>query len=160
MIFVTVGTQAPFERFVKAMDEIAGKIEEPVVAQVFDENYKSKNMETYAFISPEKFSKLLLEARLIVSHAGTGTILSALENKIPIIVMPRLASLGEHRNEHQTATVRKFLELGYVYSANNLDELEKLIINDKTISLHQLGKYASTELTESLHDFFISNAPE
>lgn len=52
----------------------------------------------------DEFDKLCHDARLIVAHAGMGTIISAMTKGKPIIVFPRIAALGEHRNEHQLAT--------------------------------------------------------
>ena len=54
---------------------------------------------------------------MIYAHAGMGTILSALKQDKPIIIVPRLASLKEHRNDHQIATAMRMDELGYVYVA-------------------------------------------
>lgn len=45
-------------------------------------------------------------AQVIVSHAGMGSLLTALRHRRPILIMPRKASLGEHRNDHQMATAR------------------------------------------------------
>ncbi len=53
-------------------------------------------------------------ATAIVAHAGMGTILTALEMGKPLLVMPRRAALGEHRNDHQLATASRFAELGRV----------------------------------------------
>ena len=46
-------------------------------------------------------------AAAIVAHAGMGTILTALETGKRLLVMPRRAALGEHRNDHQLATVSR-----------------------------------------------------
>ena len=44
----------------------------------------------------------------MVAHCGMGSILSALSHGKPIVVMPRSAAKGEHRNEHQFATAQRF----------------------------------------------------
>ena len=49
------------------------------------------------------FSRLRQASR-IVSHAGIGTVLKAKEYRKPIILFPRRAATGEHRNDHQMAT--------------------------------------------------------
>jgi UDP-N-acetylglucosamine transferase subunit ALG13 len=71
------------------------------------------------------------EATAIVAHAGIGSVLAALELGKPILVLPRRASLGEHRNDHQMATARALAALGKVRVAlaetdleAHLDELE------------------------------------
>ena len=35
MIFCTIGTQAPFDRFVRIVDEVAVHLNEEVIAQVY-----------------------------------------------------------------------------------------------------------------------------
>ena len=104
MIFVTIGTQTPFDRLIKIIDNIALEINEPIIAQVYNSQYKAQNIQTIDFLSPKEFNDLFEKARLIISHAGMGTIITALLKCKPIIIYPRLASLGEHRNDHQIYT--------------------------------------------------------
>lgn len=60
------------------------------------------------------------------------------------------AALGERRNEHQLATAQKMKELGYVYVANNKEELENLLLNKDLKPLHDLGDFASQSLIDEL----------
>lgn len=150
MIFCTVGTQAPFDRFLKIIDEIAADLDEKIVAQAYKSQYEAKHIEVVDFLPPDKFQELFSSARMIVAHAGMGTIISAMTQQKPIIVFPRIAKLGEHRNEHQLATAEKMKELGYVYVANDADELKALLTNPNLKSLHKLGDYASKSLIDEL----------
>lgn len=150
MIFCTIGTQAPFDRFVKIVDEVAAHLDEEVIAQVYKSEYQAKNIKTIDFLPPDEFNKLFNQARLIVAHAGMGTIISAMRQHKPIIIFPRIAALGEHRNEHQLATARKMKELGYVYVANNAEELKELLIKPDLKPLHELGDFASQSLINEL----------
>lgn len=157
MIFITIGTQEPFDRLIKAMDEVAGAFpEKEFIAQVSNTAYKVKNLETHEFLDPTQFNKLFNEAELIVSHAGMGTIISALTGKKPIIVVPRLIEFGEHRNEHQLATSRKMEELGYVRVAHDMDSLKKEVTNllnsGELKPLRNIRPHASKELLKSLRD--------
>lgn len=153
MIFVTVGTQAPFDRFIRAVDEIALQIEEPIIAQVYKNSYQPKNIQIVDFLDPDEFNNLFDKARLIVSHAGMGTIISALMKKKPIIIFPRLASLGEHRNEHQIATAMKINELGYAYVAYDAKQLEKWMFCVDLKILYELNGTASKSLIDSIAQF-------
>lgn len=150
MIFCTIGTQAPFDRFLKIVDEVAADLDEEVIAQVYKSNYDAKNIKTINFLPPDEFQKLFSSARMIVAHAGMGTIISAMQQQKPIIVFPRIAKLGEHRNEHQLATAEKMKELGYVYVANDAEELNTLLTNPNLKPLHKLGDYASQSLIDEL----------
>lgn len=153
MIFVTIGTQAPFDRLICAVDEIAASLDEPVIAQVYKSSYQPKYIKTVDFLAPGEFNKLFEEARIIVAHAGMGTIISALIKKKPIIVFPRLASWGEHRNEHQMATAMKMNELGYVYVAYDSRQLSRWMLNKELKPLYELGTTISERLVRSLIQF-------
>ena len=107
MIIVTVGMQLGFDRLIAAMDALAPDLAMPVIAQTGKGSYAPRNMEARAKISPAEFEALVSQARLIVSHAGIGTVLTAARCRKPIVLMPRRADLGEHRNDHQLATVAK-----------------------------------------------------
>ena len=150
MIFCTIGTQAPFDRFVKIVDEVAAHLDEEVIAQVYKSEYTAKHIRTTDFLPPDEFNELFGKARLIVAHAGMGTIISAMRRHKPIIIFPRIAALGEHRNEHQLATAQKMKELGYVYVANNAEELKELLIRPDLKPLHELGDSASQSLIDEL----------
>src|SRR5690349_1997526 len=111
MIFVTTGTQAPFNRLIRAMEEIAGELlDEEVIAQAFGVDFIARNMKIVEFLTPEEYKGIFNNARLIISHAGMGTIISALKERKKIIIVPRIAAFGEHRNEHQMATANKIAE--------------------------------------------------
>ncbi|MEM7731337.1 MAG: glycosyltransferase [Pseudomonadota bacterium] len=108
MIFLTVGTQLPFPRLVRAVDDWAGQHpEREVVAQLGDK-VSSGHMTCHRVLPPEAFRAFCVQADLIVSHAGTGSFLMAHQVDRPLLVMPRRAALGEHRNDHQMATAAHF----------------------------------------------------
>ena len=153
MIFVTIGTQAPFDRFIKIIDEVAPQINEEIIAQVYKCGFTPKNIKTVDFLAPDEFNNLFDKADLIISHAGMGTILSALQKHKPIIIFPRIAALGEHRNEHQLATAEKFKELGSVYVAMNEQKLKELMLRKDLVPLHEIGAEASESLIQSLEEF-------
>ena len=153
MIFVTIGTQAPFDRFIRIVDEVAPQLGEEIIAQVHQLGFEAQHIKTVNFLAPDEFNELFEKARLIVSHAGMGTILSALQQKKPIIIFPRIAALGEHRNEHQLATAKKFKELGSVYVAMNEEELKALLLRKDLKPLAEIGEYASQSLIDSIEKF-------
>ena len=152
MIFATIGTQAPFDRFVKMLDEVCEGMNEEVVCQTIGCTYDGKNIRSIGFVAPDEFNKIFSEARLIIAHAGMGTILSALKQQKPLIVVPRLASLGEHRNDHQMATAMRMHELGYVNVAYDKAQLKDLLSSDlKPMKI--IGDSASESLVNSIAEF-------
>jgi len=136
MIFVTAGAQLPFDRFIKAVDEIACITNEKFVVQAFSGNYLPENFKLVEFFAPDEFNKIIQEAKLIVSHAGIGSILSAIDYEKPIIIFPRLGSLKETRNDHQMATAMAVNEKGYAYVAYDKKQLKDyLLCSDNLIPL-------------------------
>ncbi|PKP64657.1 MAG: glucuronosyltransferase [Alphaproteobacteria bacterium HGW-Alphaproteobacteria-7] len=107
MILVTVGMQLGFDRLIAAMDTLAPTLGLPVIAQTGKGRYTPQHMDAQAKIAPAEFERLVQQSRLIVSHAGIGTVLTAARFAKPIILVPRRAALGEHRNDHQLATVNQ-----------------------------------------------------
>lgn len=127
MIIVTVGMQLGFDRLIAAMDTLAPRLGMPVIAQTGRGSYVPRNMEARQKIAPAEFETLVGEARLIVSHAGIGTVLTAARCKKPILLMPRRADIGEHRNDHQLATVRKLAGRPGIVVASDESELSARI---------------------------------
>ncbi len=108
MIFVTVGVQLPFDRLVRAVDEWAGRQgRADVVGQVGESRHAARHMSVHPRLAASAFRDHVERAELVVAPAGMGSILTARELGTPIIVMPRRAALGEHRNDHQLATSRR-----------------------------------------------------
>ena len=158
MIFVTVGTDQPFDRMVKIVDAwVAEKARTDFYAQIGDGGWEPKSIPFTHFLNPVEFKQHFAKARIIVAHAGMGTILSALHHGKPILVMPKLANLGEHRNEHQLATARRMMSLGNVTVAFDEAELrEKLDHLDAIIPQQKIAPVASGPLIEGLREFIFS----
>lgn len=127
MIVVTVGTQLPFPRLIKILDELAPELNESIIAQVGNCSYVAQNIQVETSFSPTQFNVLLRDARVIVAHAGIGSVLSARRAGKPIILFPRLAKHGEHRNDHQLATVQQLAGRRGIYSASNKSEVSNLL---------------------------------
>lgn len=127
MIFVTVGTQLPFPRLVSAMEDYAEGTEETVIAQVGSGAGEGRHLDCRSSIPPDEFDALFAAARVIVAHAGIGTILSAKRFGRPLVMMPRRHALGEHRNDHQAATARVLEGLPGLYVAWGPEDLPALL---------------------------------
>ena len=107
MIFVTIGSLVPFDRLIRVMDAIApGMPQETFFAQIGDGEYEPKNMAFARLISRRDFIAKVAEGRLIVAHAGMGSVISAMETGKPIVILPRVLEWGEHTTNHQMATAR------------------------------------------------------
>ena len=154
-IFVTVGTDQHFDRMVKIIDKwAANNPHKEIFAQIGDTNYQPPHIKHSKFLAPQEFVEQIKSASLIIGHAGMGTILTALKHQKPILVMPKLANLGEHRNEHQTATAKYLSDQGKVNVAFDEHALVAKLNNLKELAATgRVGAYANTTLTEQLATF-------
>jgi beta-1,4-N-acetylglucosaminyltransferase len=124
MILVTVGTHTEgFERLVKAMDRIAFETGEEVVIQRGATRYTPQAARWFDFAPASEMARLSREARVIVSHAGSGSILTSLSYGKPLIVMPRLKKYGEHMDDHQLELTNALSEAGRLLVALEADDL-------------------------------------
>ena len=155
MIFVTAGTQLPFDRLIRAIDDIAVNLNEEIIVQAKKGVYLPRHIKISDYLRATEYADTMTRARLIISHAGTGTIISALRLGKPVVVMPRRAALGEHRNEHQLATAKRFEELQYIHVAHDTRQLQDLIQNSGIQYLRRLGDKASDSLIASLREFIL-----
>ncbi|MEW4489256.1 glycosyltransferase [Thalassoglobus sp. JC818] len=110
MIFVTVGSLQSFDRLVQAVDEWVqtSNSSEEVIAQIGKSTYEPKSFQPVETLTPDEYRSTFDRARLVVAHAGMGTIITALETGKLTVVMPRRGHLNETRNDHQMATVSRF----------------------------------------------------
>jgi len=130
MIFVTVGTTGhSFDRLMKKMDELAaeGDIEEEIVAQIGNTEYEPSNFSWFKFDDYEKIKGYMMKARIVISHAGAGSIYTALEFNKPVIAVPRQAQFNEHYNDHQIELAEALSKTGKCISVINIDELKNAI---------------------------------
>lgn len=145
MIFVTVGTQVAFDRMVTVVDEWAGRTGEDVLAQVGPSQGEFPHLRRMAFLEPSEFDRYFTEACLVIAHAGMGSILSALSYGKPIIIVPRKAALGEHRNDHQMATAKRFAGKAGVSIAWDENELATLLDKaDLTTTLDEAARISGS----------------
>jgi UDP-N-acetylglucosamine transferase subunit ALG13 len=159
VILVTVGMQLGFDRLIKAMDELAPALGHEVIAQVGKGTYQPRHMTARSSISPAEFEQLVQQAALIVSHAGIGTILTAARFGRPVVLMPRRAALGEHRNDHQLATVRQLAGRGGILVAEEESELASVIAQGLALtSGAEVQSATAQRLHEAVRRFIISGS--
>jgi UDP-N-acetylglucosamine transferase subunit ALG13 len=153
VILLTVGTQLPFDRLVRAVDDIAPRLEVPIIAQIGRGAYRPANMEWRTFVDPIAFQEMFRACDLVVSHAGIGTIVNAQRLLKPLILYPRLASLDEHRNDHQLSTVRALRTRTGLYVADGNERLADLMMQKLEPPSEQSEAPERMRLRESLGAF-------
>lgn len=116
----------PFDRLIHAIDQIASTTElsEVIHAQIGSGTYEPKNMTFERFMVKADFDEKMAQANAVISHAGVGTIATALELGKPLLVLPRRKQYREHVNDHQIDTARRYAQLGHVLLAEDTEDLQ------------------------------------
>jgi UDP-N-acetylglucosamine transferase subunit ALG13 len=154
LIFLTVGTQLPFDRLVKMLDEWAeDNSDTPIFAQIGGTSYQPKNFEYCSYLDSLDYKIKFDQADVIVAHAGIGTILSCLVSSKSIIVFPRIASLGEHRNEHQLANCKKVSKLQGCHVAYDKTDFFQLLGNISSLSSGKIDIHADQDLLKAIETY-------
>jgi UDP-N-acetylglucosamine transferase subunit ALG13 len=118
VIFVTIGSLLPFDRLIRAVDEIAPSWpEQRFHAQIGEGTYRPVNMSYDRMLAASAFAEALRSARLVIAHAGMGSLISAAEAGRPIVAMPRRLACGEISTDHQMATAKRLGQRRGVYLA-------------------------------------------
>lgn len=134
MIFVTLGTQdKEFKRILRIIEKEVkkGKIKN-VIVQAGYTKYKTKKFKMFDYVSNNDFDKYMKECDFLITHAGVGSIFTALKYNKKILAMPRLSRYKEHSNDHQKDIIKEFVKGGYLLSFNNSKEFEKCLKDLKT----------------------------
>lgn len=128
LIFVTVGSHYQgFDRLIKKMDEVAGSIDEKVIMQIGHTHYKPTNSQYFEFLEYSKIKQLNNDARIVVSHAGVGSILTALKQKTHLIIIPRLKKYDEVLDDHQLEIARELSQNPNVTVLYDVEDLDKFL---------------------------------
>lgn len=159
MILVTVGAQLPFDRLIRAVDDWAGaRGRDDVFAQVAESAYAARHIRTTPFLPAAELRASMQAASGIVAHAGMGTILTALELGKPLLVLPRLGSLGETRNDHQVAAARHFAAAGLLLAAESEQELADRLDRLESFSPSaRIAAHAGAALLERVRAFALGS---
>lgn len=162
MIFLTIGTHEPFDRLVRAVDDwcasrgtgaqVFGQITEPKPGA-----WRPQHFDWVARLSPKEYEQRFAATRLIVSHAGMGTILTALRYAKPVVIMPRRGHLHETRNDHQFTTVRMLGSRPGIHVADDEAQigpvLDRVLAEDGTPQAAPIPALADSSFTDALRAF-------
>ena len=153
MIFVSVGTQFPFDRLVRVVDDWAVDADrDDVLAQVGDTRLVPRKLRAAPFLTADVCNARLREAELVVCHAGMGTVLTCLKFGTPVIVMPRRMSENEHRNDHQLDTVSWMRHVPGVQVVEDAEALRRALdhFSTGTMTPGHVGNDANPDLLNFL----------
>lgn len=159
MIFVTVGSVFPFDRLVRAMDEwAAARPGEELVAQIGRGDYEPRHMRWSRLFPREEYEATVARARLVVAHAGVGTVVTASRFGRPVVVLPRLRRHGEHTSDHQVETAGWLAAKPGIYVAGGEREIPARIEAALALppgGIQALPPYAPPAFTDRLRRFIL-----
>lgn len=128
-LFLTVGSQMAFARLVDAVEQwslapaVQARVD--VFGQVGRAERPPRNFPSAVTLDADEYERRVAVADLVVAHAGTGTIFTALRHGTPLLVLARRAGLMETRNDHQDATALRFEARGLLEYARDEADLAR-----------------------------------
>lgn len=126
MILVTLGTQKQqFTRLIECVENL--NIKEKIIVQAGHTKFVSNKIEIHSFFTYEEMEEYVNDARIIITHAGTGSIITPLKKEKIVIACARLKKYGEHLDNHQEQIVEIFDELKYIIKFKDGDDLNKIV---------------------------------
>jgi UDP-N-acetylglucosamine transferase subunit ALG13 len=148
MIFVTVGAAYwPFDRMLQPFAEL--ELDEELVVQYGTSSIRPVGARCVEFLPFETLVEHVRDARVVVAHAGIGSILIALANGKRPLVVPRLRRFGEAVDDHQLGSARRLQQEGLVTCVEDLADLPQLVREHaRSASVAPSGGRLADELRE------------
>lgn len=130
MILVTLGTfPTEFKRPLIALDALCktGEIDEKIIVQSGHTHMVSPFMEVRPFIPPDELTEICKKARILITHAGTGSLIKGIKLNKKIIAIARLAKLGEMVDDHQVEILNEFVTANYILPWHENEQLKDVL---------------------------------
>jgi UDP-N-acetylglucosamine transferase subunit ALG13 len=150
MILVTVGvSNLPFDRLVAAVDGLSTG-GETVVAQRGAARVRPQRAACFDYVPFVELREWVSKARLVICHAGIGSVALCLTMGQHPIVVPRLERLGESIDDHQLTFARRLAGLRLATVVEDVEELGQAV---REAPSRQPGTGLSAQLAEELIDY-------
>jgi UDP-N-acetylglucosamine transferase subunit ALG13 len=158
-VLVTVGTnEAPFDRLVQAAAGLTG---ESVVVQHGSSRLRPHGARCIDYVPFDAFDALVSSARVVVTHAGIGSVAAALAHGRRPVVVPRLHRLGEAVDDHQVSFARRLERASLVTVVEDLDQLPEVVGSSDHLATPVTGPDLSVEIRTVLDALLdVSSAPD
>lgn len=129
LLFATVGATLPFPRMIETVLALkqAGGLPERLMVQVGTgggpKGSAPDGAEIVETLDFERIQQVLGDADLVVTHGGTGSLITALRAGCRVVAMPRRFDLGEHYDDHQQEITSAFATRGLIELAYDSADL-------------------------------------
>jgi len=126
LIFVTVGSSAPFDDLVMAVDRLAGRgtVADRVISQIGEGAYIPKNGEWFRF--KDDLAECYRAADIVVTHTGAGTLFELVREGKKAIAVPNPHVVQNHD------IADRLSRDGYILFCQDLDGLEARLAQIKS----------------------------
>ena len=106
----------------------------------------SVNVVCKQYFSFPEIQDFLKRARLVICHAGIGTILQTnLYEKKPLVI-PRVFKYGEHANDHESAIAKFLYKKNLIFLETDVNKLEDYL----NIKIESIKKLKETQFKKKL----------
>jgi len=122
MILVMTGTSGkPFDRLLRMFEGLP--LDEAIVMQCGPSKLRLPGTMCIPYLPVEQLDEYVRDARVVVSHAGVGSVSQALKHRKRPVIVPRLRRFGEALDDHQLTFARRLHGARVATMANNRDQL-------------------------------------
>ncbi|WP_343839015.1 PssE/Cps14G family polysaccharide biosynthesis glycosyltransferase [Salinibacillus aidingensis] len=150
--------ELPFTRLLDEMERLkqSGLVDDEIIVQNGNTRYSSEHMKLIPFMSYDEMERLFEQARLIITHAGTGSVTTGLKKGKKVIAAARLQKYGEHNDDHQLELVDVFEKQGHILSWSEGESLEDVIEQAEHFEPKPFHS-GKDRMLKILHDFIEEN---
>lgn len=119
LCFATVGATLKFDRLVGYVESAwrDGLLPQDTIVQVGEGGARPEGPEVHETLPFDRVKTIQDEADLVICHAGTGSLITALQRGCHVIAIPREFARGEHYDDHQSEIADAFAARGLVQVA-------------------------------------------
>jgi UDP-N-acetylglucosamine transferase subunit ALG13 len=126
VILFTIGTnEQPFDRLIRAAGKLEG--DEPLLVQYGSSREPHGRGEWVDFLSFDELAERARAARVVVCHAGVGSIMLARRCGHRPVVVPRRYHLGEAVDDHQLFLAKRLAQSGIVTLVEDVADLPAVL---------------------------------
>lgn len=133
MILVTVGTnEARFDRLLRALETLPPDTE--LVVQHGPSGIRPNRARCFDYLEFDELVRQIERSSVVITHAGVGSVMTALANGRRPVVVPRLARFGEAVDDHQLEFGRRAAEAGLVRLVENPNDLAAAVAQENQVT--------------------------
>jgi UDP-N-acetylglucosamine transferase subunit ALG13 len=154
--FISIGNaKQSFKRFFTMIDDVAHLLPQPVFIQCGHTQYENDKFTIVEFIDMDQFATQISAAKLIILHAGAGSVIHAISAGKKPIIIPRESQFNEHVDDHQLEFSQKLEEQDKVYVARDSQGLGESIdrsLNEANDNKSEIQRPPALAIIKSVFD--------